>query len=204
MRRIKWGVSLTLLAEVVANQRPRYAFLPSDAPVPGLAPGQSSPINRCKSIFETKSTMDDQERPRTNRFRNAPLVVIAITLDWPLPSCVHLRSGALWALSPDALARDEISDPWRFGLKGCCRFVPRPAKNGAPWSLWWSRRQVPQLNSVNVRPSTRVSSNRAQGSWSRAKWRFEPRENRHLPPFFTTFVTVFSGFWGVLFPSGRK
>jgi hypothetical protein len=47
--------------------------------------------------------MDDQERLRTIRFRNAPLVAVVVTPDRSVPSRVHLRSGALWALSPDDL-----------------------------------------------------------------------------------------------------
>jgi hypothetical protein len=98
-----------------ANRRPPGQSLwatgrsPSHALVPNLVPSQYRTINRFRPIFETKSTADDQERPRTNKFRNAPLGTVVVTHDRSVPSRVHLRSGALWALSPDDLcARCDV------------------------------------------------------------------------------------------------
>jgi hypothetical protein len=104
MRQIKCGLSLSrCLPEGGPNHQPRYAVVPRNATVPNSMRSRSSPINRSKPIFKTKPTMDDQERPRTNTFRNAPLGTVAVTPDRPAPSRVHVRSGALWALSPDGL-----------------------------------------------------------------------------------------------------
>jgi hypothetical protein len=81
-----------------------------NSPVPSSVPDQSGPMNRYKPIFKTKSNVDDQERPRTTKFRNAPLEAVVLTPDRPASSRVHVRSGALWALSPDGLRSRARSD----------------------------------------------------------------------------------------------
>jgi hypothetical protein len=154
--------------DIPLEQRAHFEFSPP--------PNQSSPVNRYTSIFKTKSTVDDQERPRTDKFRNAPLEAVVLTPDGSMPSCVHIRSGALWALSPD-------------------RSVPRPAKNGAPRPTWRNRRRARRRQSVNARSGRPEFCNRTPSARSKQNWRLRPSIKRHFPSFSTSFSTVFSVFF---------
>jgi hypothetical protein len=122
------------LAWGVANHRRRNACRPTNAPVASSNRGQFHRVNRSKPIFKTKSTVDDRERPRTNKFRNAPLVTVVVSPDQYGPSRVHLRSGALWALSPDGLCtramgcRAPVRSVERLHVGGPTR-APKPAQS---------------------------------------------------------------------------
>jgi hypothetical protein len=145
--------------------------------------------------------VDDQERPRTTRFRNAPLAAVGVTPHRSVRSRVHLRSGARGALSPDALrSHDGLSSPWRLRLKGCAAMqgavvVPRPVKDGAPLPTWRARRPAKQPHSVDVMTGGRLCCNRAQAARITTKWRVRPSKNAPFSAVLATFSTIFSVFF---------
>ena len=58
-------------------------------------------------------------------------------------------------------------------------------------------------DATDVKSGRTAVCDRAPSAPTRAKWRAPPKK-RHLAPFHTTFLMIFSGFFSELGTSGRK
>ena len=75
------------------------------------------------------------------------------------------------------------------------RFKPLSVKNVAPLPMWRTGGCSMQPCSTDVRSYRLDVSNLVPPEERTAKWRFGPSKKRHLPPFSTTFSTIFPGFF---------
>jgi hypothetical protein len=111
------------------------------------------------------------------------------------PAYSNVAPAGRLGASGAPLARDRIGaiviSTWFY----ICRFVPRPAKNGAPMPIRRARLRAQQPGSLNVRSSRRACCNPIGEARSTAKWRFGPSKRRHLPSIFAPFSTFFPVFF---------
>jgi hypothetical protein len=76
-----------------------------------------------------------------------------------------------------------------------CGSVPTSVKNGAPPPIPGAAVGSAQPDTTDVRSGALAGCDLAPSAAGTAKWRFRPWKKRHLAPFSSTFLTIFSGFF---------
>jgi hypothetical protein len=77
---------------------------------------------------------------------------------------------------------------------------PHPAAkplrpNGARFPIWRVTSGWRQVESIDVKPGNSAASDPRPPAPTTAKWRFKRSEKRHLAPFSTPFLSIFSEFF---------
>jgi len=92
-------------------------------------------------------------------------------------------------------AHDKISTIVKSRLSHTCRSVPLSVKNGAPSPIRWASGGPRQPDSADVWSGRLTACDPPQSAPGTTKWRFRPSKKRHLSPFSTPFLPIFSGFF---------